>query len=493
MNKLNLWKRGDEISASKLNEPVKALNSLLTNQNQNNINVDSTGGLNNCNSLNLADENIADEDNVVYLIENDNPTLQPEAGENLVTEEGWYFRKGGIENGYTTDYAAATLTKIDADKLNGLNGNEDKTIFIKIVTDEYGNVVTNDLEIKSSSDSIYNNYWKGPNDSATAENPTIYRRIGRILNHPFAMADGKPKNFVIKTNDITMPIIPVKGEAIRDSDTATVVGDIEGNSIIVKNLVNKGGITFNADDRRLDLKSGIELVAFSSDSYSGSLVAPDAGTSLTPNAFDLSIPIYTQPIINEYNGVTRSWVTSSSSSIATASLKAKSIKDNWKIALGLEGNISMPTYKAVTRISADSTQNAIIVTPSYAGNGITDYRLSFNTAYATGPSIPAPIQITGDSWISVTSPTTNQFQISWNEYGSSGNYTFDDWFVVSGDSISLNTTKLNNFAQSVANEITVDVMVEGLVDGYSSSGEINVNTSGLAYDGSNYNATTNLV
>lgn len=489
MNKLNLWKRGDEISANKLNEPVKALNAILNQQNQNNINVDSTVGLNNTSSLIIADENVANEDNVVYLIENDNPTLQPD---NLVTEEGWYFRKGGIENGYTTDYSASTLTKVESDKLNGLYGNEDKTIFIKIVTDEYGNVVSNDLEIKSSSDSIYNNYWSGPSDSSSTETPTIYRRIGRILNHPFAMVDGKPKNYVIRTNDITMPLIPVKGEAISDSNSATVMGDIEGNSIIVKNLVNKGGITFNAENKKLNLKSGIEFVAFSSDSSNGSLTDPDAGTALTPNAFDLSIPIYTQPIINEYNGVDRSWVVSSSSSISTASLKAKSIKDNWKIALGVDGNITMPTYKSVTRISADSAQNAIIVTPSYAGDGITDYRLSFNTAYAIGPSMPATIQITGDSYISVTSPATNQFQISWNEYDSK-NYTFDDWFVVSGDSISLNTTKLNSFAQSVANEITVDVMVEGLVDGYSSSGEINVNTSGLAYDGSNYNATTNLV
>lgn len=69
-------------------------------------------------------------------------------------------------------------------------------------------------------------------------------------------------------------------------------------------------------------------------------------------------------------------------------------------------------------------------------------------------------------------------------------YEFDpEFFIVDGDSVSLNTAALYAIAEEVASEIEVEVQACGIVDTIS-SGKIKTTTQGLSIEGEQYTATT---
>lgn len=155
------WRRGDEISAYRLNLMTEAINtnsclseetaSLL--EDSRDLSVGAAGGLNTDGRFISGLEPMFTKQNRGVVLTEWDVLGSPDSSEAV---NGVYIRKSGIENALTSSYPCQPcLTKIE----DGVTGNHGNDILQKVITDEYGNVKCSTYVVSNSSISKPYKLW----------------------------------------------------------------------------------------------------------------------------------------------------------------------------------------------------------------------------------------------------------------------------------------------------------------------------------------------
>ena len=364
---LCLWRPGDSITAHRLNEMTTTLNDAAKQAEAlaselNSITSASTstiGGLPSARVISTAKGQFMEQNRGVILDQWDFHI-------NSGNECGIYVRCSGFENATSVSYPdAPSISKIAAYS-EATNGDELMQI---IYTDCWGNVTCSKIEILKEIPSD-TKLWSGPVEPAPSDAPSpdgpikFYRRLGRIVDSCIEFACGStPLRKVMETNDVVMPILPVRSEKEATNNgikSHSLVGDFIGNSVLIKNIQNGGGIKSESSQSGVKLQSGIQVVTgciTESDESTGepSISWPEAPQGPEPQPYDvvaMCIPVKEQKY--KWNKETSTWEKSSIESSCGSTteeaeiksyvkLQAKSLDDkNWVLGLVGSGEIEIP-------------------------------------------------------------------------------------------------------------------------------------------------------
>lgn len=357
-NALCLWRKNDQITAQRLNNMTCAINANTARSEENSCKIGSI--------FNSSYQAVSGLPNERYISGQKEQFMQQNRG--FIIDEwdycgtpenaGVYVRESGYENAQSQEYPdTPCLYKL----ASGTVGNETKEIMQVISTDEYGKVKESKIELMTNIPPD-TKLWQGPAPKCggTPSEYKFYRRLGRVVNACYEMSEGStPINKVMETNDLVMPILPVRAELEEMGDctqSVSLIGGFKDNSILVKNISNGGGLKFdNSSATHLKLKSGVEFyTAQMCASCCGTTASFDVPYHLDPRPFDVviaCIPVKEQHY--KWCKTSNSWVTSyecGAGSCAIAPCDKGSIKitaksmcgNNWQIGWTSSGDITIP-------------------------------------------------------------------------------------------------------------------------------------------------------
>ena len=366
---LCLWRPGDSITAHRLNEMTTTLNDAAKQAEAlaselNSITSASTstiGGLPSARVISTGKGQFMEQNRGVIL---DQWDFHIDSGDKC----GIYVRCSGFENATGVSYPDAPCIAKIASYNDAINGDE---LMQTIYTDCWGNVKCSKIELLRCVPSD-TKMWSGPVDVAPSDPSSpdsnsafkFYRRLGRIVDSCIEFSCGSiALRKVMETNDVVMPILPVRAEKESTNNgikSHSLVGDFVGNSVLIKNIQNGGGIKSESLQSGVKLQSGIQVVkgcVAESDSSTGepSISWPEAPQGPEPQPYDvvaMCIPVKEQKY--KWNKETQNWekptVEGSCGSAAGGGeiksyvkLHAKSIGDkNWVLGLVGSGEIEIP-------------------------------------------------------------------------------------------------------------------------------------------------------
>lgn len=234
-----------------------------------------------------------------------------------------------------------------------------KWIVKKIVTDRYGNVQCTGLGVYDADSVPTSTMWRG---NAQVDNyGYFYARIAKIIESPTLVTPSESAGTITydpvvvpyNTNDTPLPIVTVPaGKEIRTyGDNGVICHSVpivknvlDGNSVIAKNIANKGGLSISissssAPENELDcipIKSGVELIA---GYYSGDYeIFPQIPEHIEPQPYDITLewPITIRTINPDC---------SDSETQQNLSLHLKSMDcNNWQIGVTPNGSLTIDSY-----------------------------------------------------------------------------------------------------------------------------------------------------
>lgn len=261
-------------------------------------------------------------------------------------DSGIMYRPSGVENAVTRSYPCEMPLCTLAHGLTGNNGD----IVQNITTDAFGNVV--DINYSLDTDAPSNNsLWQGAVACGWNARYHLKRRIGRVVDSctdiTEILAEGAcavAKNAVIETNDLVMPILPGKAELEEKTNTGhsvSLLNGYSGNTVMVRNLNNEGGMVFTPSGTRLGIKSGIEI-------YAACLgAAPTASLNhIEPQPYCVAIadmPIRVQHF--NWNEQGQQWQAGQVCCKGALKINAKNLNNNnWQVGVWSEGSVEIPQY-----------------------------------------------------------------------------------------------------------------------------------------------------
>lgn len=345
------WKPGDILSAYHLNQMTCAINSntegLCTVQEivgeKGSSTINSTGGIDMGAFMTSGLEPDHYCANRGYI-----KTGWEFTPSGCSIQKGIFVDKSGVENASQHCYPCLFCSVQISDQISSV---QTQDIMLRVTTDCYGNVISKCITgVPIANDDFTSNYWQGPIIPGSSE--PVYqfeRRLGRIVddnNRPVSSEDSNLYNKIIKTNDLIMPILPgrTEPESMCDSlHSVSLLNGYAGNTALVKNIANVGGLTFNSAETRIEIASGIEFHLSTDSTGSGTF---DVTPHIQPCAFNvniLDIPVK-QTHYNwcESTGTWNCLYTTCSSNIK---LNAQTIDNNkWQVGWTSSGEINIPVY-----------------------------------------------------------------------------------------------------------------------------------------------------
>lgn len=248
------------------------------------------------------------------------------------------------------------ITDFQEDKAFGNLSNCDigKWIVKKITTDRYGNVETAETNVYDSNNIPDSTIWRG--NPQLVSKGVFYTRIAKIVESPTLVVPSQSQGNVTynpvvvpyNTNDTPLPIVTVPAKLERRTSTYHTVPvikyNLQGNSIIGKNITNKGGLQIelpssSSIDAELDeivIKSGVEFIQ--GCYYSDTVNYPTDTPHFEPKPYDVNLrwPITVRNINPDC---------STSSNTTELSLHLESMDcNNWQIGAAANGSLTIENY-----------------------------------------------------------------------------------------------------------------------------------------------------
>lgn len=311
-------------------------------------------------------------------------------------QKGIFVDKSGVENASYHSYPCLFCSVQISNQISSV---QTQDIMLRVTTDCYGNVLNKCITgVPVANDNFTSNYWQGP--IIPGNSAPVYqfeRRLGRIvddINRPVSSEDSSLYNKIIKTNDLVMPILPgrTEPESMCDSlHSVSLLNGYAGNTALVKNIANVGGLTFNSTQTRIEMASGIEFHVSNDSDGSGTF---DVTPHIQPCAFNvniLDIPVrQTHYYWCESTGTWNCLYTTCSSNIK---LNAQTINNNkWQVGWASSGEINIPVYNFTPSGGGGGTTYR-------AGEGIdiTNNCISLEKADSSGNKLGGVYKITQSS------------------------------------------------------------------------------------------------
>lgn len=503
MDKLELWRKGDRITATKLNDALQAVNCLIGAENERIDKAASTTHGMNYNSTSYLESVPAWYQEITPLWNQDGEAIIYDSWDGLgeiTPQAGLYNRASGINailGASYTDDATLNLIKPDAEIQAG------QQVVQEITIDANGSITNNQIIIYDSVDAI-------PSASINPDGESkIYRRLSRIIpDATNGSTESMPQPSAawlyksVATNDFTFS--PITIPAIYSASCYSDVGicnslalkcqiaqmvNQQGIFSKVKGIQNRGGLLMTDEAKVVKLSSGVEFYSASDSTGQGaSFTNINKGLVPYPECVTIAEFPITQKIYEFCHSAKQYNLTGNSN----GSLKviAQPLRGNgWQWGFTYSGDLSVDTYKYTP--SNDGQGGKTIIC---AGDGIS-VSGSPDTAYTICRNLylePSDSIDNIDNAITITCKEVGG-KITYSLYAPKATpctYEFDpEFFIVDGDSVSLNTAALYAIAEEVASEIEVEVQACGIVDTIS-SGKIKTTTQGLSIEGQQYTATT---
>lgn len=504
MNKIDLWRKGDKITATKLNDAIQVVNDLVEAENKRleySNNSDSSGIQ--YNSVSLT-ENIPtwyqeitplwnqDGETVIYDTWDGIPEINAESS-------GLYGRQVGV-NGITaarsfTDSSTLNLYKADSEIKLGQQVVQELTI------DKSGNIVKNEIVIYDSVNDIPAATINPEGDSK------IYRRLSRIVEDttngsvesmPSPSAAWLYKS--VATNDFTLSPITVNA-IMSSSDSSTTTPDnpdepqttsgdsepTESNEISnlvttagifakVKGIQNDGGLKITDTDTTLGLQSGIEIYAQAADSSNPDTDFTITSDSKEPKASKVTIAEF--PItkkVYQYDHQLNDYKETNIDTDSKLQLVAQPIGENaWQWGFTYSGQVEVDSYKYYPSNPNDPTP---IPTTISQGEGIKVTQTGNNYNIERNLFIEAADSSDNPNALQVVEDKVGD-KVIYKLYAPKATYEFDpDYFTVTDNSVSLKATAIDQIVNEAVSELGVSVEVSGLVES-TFKGQLVANTSG---------------
>lgn len=503
MDKLELWRKGDRITATKLNDALQAVNCLIGAENEKIDKAASTTHGMNYNSTSYLESVPAWYQEIQPLWNQDGEAIIYDSWDGLgdiTPQAGLYNRASGINailGASYTDDATLNLIKPDAEIQAG------QQVVQEITIDANGSITNNQIIIYDSVDAI-------PSASINPDGESkIYRRLSRIIpDATNGSTESMPQPSAawlyksVATNDFTFS--PITIPAIYSASCYSDIGICnslalkcqiaqmvkqQGIFSKVKGIQNRGGLMMTDQAKVVKISSGIEFYG-ASDSSGKPASFTNINKGLVPYPECVTIAEFpiTQKIYEFCHSAKQYNLTGNSN----GSLKviAQPLRGNgWQWGFTYSGDLSVDTYKYTPSNDGQGKQTIIC-----AGDGIS-VSGSPDTAYTICRNLylePSDSIDNIDNAITITCKEVGG-KITYSLYAPKATpctYEFDpEFFIVDGDSVSLNTAALYAIAEEVASEIEVEVQACGIVDTIS-SGRIKTTTQGLSIEGEQYTATT---
>lgn len=229
-----------------------------------------------------------------------------------------------------------------------------KWIVKKIVTDKYGNVNCTDIGVYDADSVPTSTMWRG--NAQIDRYGYFYTRIAKIVESESLVTASSSSGTVnytpvvvpFNTNDTPLPIVTVPAKLENRTTTYHTVPvikyNLQGNSVIAKNITNKGGLQIelpyqSSVDAELDeivIKSGIEFIQ--GCYYSDTVNYPTSTPHFEPQPYDVNLrwPITIRNINPDC---------SSSSNTTELSLHLESMDgNNWQIGAAAKGSLTIENY-----------------------------------------------------------------------------------------------------------------------------------------------------
>lgn len=341
MNKIEVWRKGDKITADKLNDAVEVINELIEAE-ESRLNKDSNA-ISASFTATTYTENIPSwYQEITPLWDNDGEGIIYDTWDGLPdADNGLYARSTGINALTATRIfteSELSLYKQDSDVKAG----QQLVQVIRIAAN--GDVVGNTL-------AVYETVADIPSDViAPNATSTLYRRVSRIVEdstHAAPTDSTKQtssawKYKAVATNDFTISPITTNAD-VAATDKAQLVR-ASGLFAKVKGIENEGGLTLTNGNTTVGLESGIEIYG-SSDSSHGSDYT-DVTTGVTPNPKPATIASF--PIthtVYDYDHTEGQYIATEESS-DNLTLVAEPINGNaWQWGIKYKGEVGLDTYR----------------------------------------------------------------------------------------------------------------------------------------------------
>lgn len=344
MNKLEAWRKGEKITANKLNDVVEVINELIQAE-ESRLNKDS-------NALSATFAATTYTENIPSWYQDITPLWDQDA-EGIIydtwdglpdADNGLYARTTGINAltvSRTFTESDLSLYKQDSDVKEG----QQLVQVIEVAAN--GDIVGNTLAVYDTVEAI-------PSDViAPNATSTLYRRVSRIIKDT---THAEPEDSTLETssawkykavatNDFTISPITTNAVAATDSDVADTdkaqLVRASGLFALVKGIENEGGLTLTNGNTTVGLESGIEIYGSSDSSdYTG------VTTGKTPNPKSATIASF--PIthtVYDYDHTQGQYVATEEST-DNLTVVAEPINGNaWQWGVKYDGQVSTDTYR----------------------------------------------------------------------------------------------------------------------------------------------------
>lgn len=538
IDKIELWRKGDKITANKLNDAIQAVNELIDAENtrleSTTTSSNNEGGVQ-FSSVSYNEQVPSWYQEITPLWNQDGETVIYDTWDGLgdVTKDaGLYGRAVGVNTLTTANYTDdADLKLVEAESAI----QSGQQVVQVITVNSGGSITKNQIQIYNSAGEIPKATINPDGDS------TLYRRLSRIITDPTSgSAESMPQPSAawlyksVATNDLTLSPITinaVKAETDTDKDkgdsepATQAEGETEsepsavtkqiaqmltcsGIFAKVKGVENKGGLIFCDSPTQLRLQSGIEIYAAPASSIEGEeATISGVSKSVTPKPSKVIIAEFPiQKNLYLYDKESKEYkhtLTETEGEQPTPKLQITAqplCGSAWRWGFTYGGKIEIDTYKYLPSEDEVEPEPEPEPTPitisggegiTVGGNATNGFTISRNLYLAAMESTD-PNNPNADNAISITCEKDGD-KVTYKLYASkaaSTSYEFDpDYFTVTDNSVTLKVAAIEEIAAEVASEIGVEVSVEGIVDTVK-SGKIKTTTTGLSLEGDQYSANT---
>lgn len=516
MNKLNLWRKGDRLTANKLNDAIRAVNHLIDQENER-LENESITNTNNSGS-GIQYNAVSHSDNIPSWYQNITP-LWDQDGETVIYDDwdnlgrltdisGLYGREVGVNAMVSTGYKDSQFLSLIKSEEEIKEGQQ----IVQTIT------INSDGQITNNALTVYNSVNEIPQATINpCGDSIIYRRLSRIItDSSHSMESGEsvaaPSNSwglkSVATNDFNISPITVNainGVNSNDDDKTDdevikqQIGQlVKYNGVFskIKGIDNKGGLSLESCDSKLSLQSGIEF-------YSAPSVSCNSGVSPSYTCLNCGIipkgkkvTLAEFPVNHshyEYDYQTNQYNLKSNSNNSLKIVAEPINNKSWQWGIQYSGDIDISSYKYIPPNIPNSN------TTFSEGEGISISSSNNNYTISRNIFLESLISESGDSISGGSSNAISIYcckdgnKITYKLYAAANggqSYEFDpDYFCVTCNNVKLKSSVFQDIANEVINDIEVVVSSCGIVDTIS-NGQIKTATTGLSWDGVAYSADT---
>lgn len=418
------WIKGDELTAVHLDCMAQAI-------------IDNNTGIEEVNTeLNALSKNIQSAALNPYSRHTPSDIGDVTEGNKAYYKSGYEIACGPTGINVNVDGSVGTtIVDTNSEKSFGTlqSCNVGQWIVKKVVTDRFGNVTSTDVGLYAETQVPTSKLWRGT--SQLSPYGCFYTRIAKVVESdslvtPYQSAGGgtvyyKPAVVPYNTNDTPLPIITVPARFEYRTSTYHTVPvikyNLQGNSIIGKNITNKGGLqielpsqsSIEAELDEIVIKSGVEFIqgCLSSDT----VFYPDITPHFEPQPYDVNLrwPITVRSINPDC---------SSSSNTTELSLQLESMDcNNWQIGATAKGSLTIENYlppvlKAGDNITLTKGTGREITISASSSSGGGDVPLAqYNSVGNDVAGKIAGIQVLGPSYSAPLDPFIRDGMININK------------------------------------------------------------------------------